>query len=150
MSTRYPQLLAGIATALGAINPARMVTRTWQDFGYRPAADLARGVWVVRPADIGPYDYETSDNQTATDSLRATQISPLQVTILGQLQLAQGATGEDVDAAEFGLIHELEQLADAAMAIPGLEGLRLQRVQMSQQIECPYAWVMSTWTISPY
>lgn len=148
MSSRYQAMLAAVMAQLAVINPARVVTRTWADFDQRPPEDLQAGVWIVRPARVGPYNYETSDNGTATDSLRATQLAPMQITILGQRVLGATANGEDVDAAEFELIDELEQLADAAMEIDGLERLVLQDVQMSQQIECPYCWVHSTWNVS--
>ncbi len=149
MSTRYAPMLADVIELLETINPARKVTRNWKDFAQQPKADIKAGIWIVRPAGVGPYPYETSDNGGATDSLRATQHAPLRITILGQRLLDTGADGEDVDAAEFEMVHELEQLADAAIDTAGLEALKLVgEVQMSQQIECPYAWVLSTWEVS--
>lgn len=148
MSTRYVPMLADVAALLATINPQRVLTRNWKDFANQKQADLKLGIWIVRPAGIGPYPYETSDNGGATDSLRATQCAPLHLTLLCQQELPTAATGADVDAAEFQMIHELEQLADAAMDTAGLEALQLLDVKMSQQIECPYAWVHSTWKVS--
>lgn len=149
MSTRYAPMLADVMALLAGISPARKVTRNWKDFAKQPQAELQAGIWIVRPAGTGPYPYETSDNGGATDGLRATQHAPLRITILGQQVLPANADGAAVDAAEFQMIHELEQLADAAIDTDGLEALRLVGdVQMSQQIECPYAWVHSTWEVS--
>lgn len=147
MSTRYPPMLASIATLLGSLAPGRLVTREWRDFANQPRPALQGGIWIVRPAGVGPYPYETSDNGGATDSLRATQHAALHLTLLCQQELVSAATGADVDAAEFQMIHELEQLADAAMDTDGLESLQLLDVKMSQQIECPFAWVHSTWKV---
>lgn len=147
MSTRYLPILAEVVTQLQTISPARLVTRNWADFAQRPPADLARGIWIVRSGRIGPYPYEVSDNGGATDGLRATENARMQLTIVGQIELPPGAEGTDVDAAEFQMIHELEQLADAAIETDVLCALLLKDVQMSQQIETPYAWVSSTWEV---
>lgn len=145
MSTRYSAMLAAMAAALATINPDRVVTRRWRDFDHQTESDLRKGIFIVRPASIGPYPYETSDNGGATDDLRATQHGRVQLTIVGQIYLGEQANGEDVDAAEFALIHELETLADQLMEDDKLVAVVLKTVQMSQQIECPYAWVHTTW-----
>lgn len=147
MSERYVPLLDAIAERLREINPARVVTRNWKPFQNRRREDLVAGVWTVRTSGITRYPYEVSDGQFDTDSLRATENGRMRIVIVGQLQLANAATGEDIDAAEFGLIHELEQLADAAIETEGLEALLLKDVAMSQQVEAPFAWVFSTWEV---
>jgi hypothetical protein len=147
MSTRYLPLLAAITTRLQQINPARQVTRSFRDFADRTPADLHAGIWTVQPSGVVAYPYEVSDGQFDSDSLRATEHGRLRLTVVGQLLLPQSATGEDVDAAEFGLIHELEQLADAAIDDAQTMSLLLKSVQMSEQAECPYAWVLSTWEV---
>ena len=147
MSTRYLPLLNAIRGALAQINDQRVVTRNWDDFANRPQPELQKGVWIIRPGGITSYPYEVSDNQFDSDSLRATEHGRLRVTVIGQQQLAPNCTGEDVDEAEFQMIHELEQLADDAMQIDGLQTLLLKSVRMSEQVEKPMAWVASTWEV---
>lgn len=147
MSERYIPLLDGIKAQLQAIAPGRVVTRNWKPFQNCAQADLARGIWTIRTSGIPRYPYEASDGQFATDSLRATENGRMRIVIVGQLQLPPGATGEAIDAAEFELINELEQLADRAIETDGLEALLLKDVAMSQQVEAPFAWVYSTWEV---
>lgn len=149
MSTRYKPLLAAIVTALQAVNPARRVTRSYDDFANRPEADLVAGVWTVQPGGITRYPYEVSDGGFAADGLRATEHGRLLVRITGQLLLPGDCTGLAVDDAEFGLVHELEQLADAAIEHELLGTLQINDVRMSAQVEKPYAWVDSTWEVFP-
>jgi len=147
MSTRYLPILQAITERLGEINPDRLVTREWKDFALRQDPDLRRGVWMVLFGGITRYPYETSDNGMDTDVLRASENGRVRISIVGQVLLDAGATGLDVEEAEFVLIHELEQLADEAMATEPLQALVLQSVVNSQQIETPYAWVVSTWEV---
>lgn len=147
MSTRYLPLLAAVSARLQLINPDRQVTRSFLDFAERKPVDLRAGIWTVQPSGIVAYPYEVSDGQFDSDSLRATEHGRLRLTVVGQLLLPTGATGQDVDAAEFGLIHELEQLADAAIDDAQTMSLLLKSAQMSEQAECPYAWVLSTWEL---
>lgn len=149
MSTRYKPLLAAIVTALQAVNPARLVTRSYADFANRDQALLLAGLWTVQPGGITGYPYEVSDGGFATDSLRASEHGRLLVRITGQLLLPGEPTGLQIDDAEFDLVHELERLADAAIEHPLLAALQLNDVRMSAQIENPYAWVDSTWDVFP-
>lgn len=150
MSTRYMPLLAAVVTRLQAINAARVVTRTWEDFVNRDESELLAGVWMVLSSGIGRYPYEVSDGQFATDGLRATENGRLSVTVVGQLLLPDpNVSGEAIDAAEFDLIAELEQLADDAIETVDLVALKLNRVQMSQQVDRPLAWVFSEWEVFP-
>lgn len=143
--SRYVATLTAMVEQLREINPDRVVDRSWEDFAERSQDDMRRGVWMVLPAGIPSYPYEVSDGQFDSDSLRATQHGRQAITVVGQILLPEPATGEDVDLAEFELIHELEQLADAVMTDERTQTLLLRDVQQSQQAERPYAWVVSTW-----
>lgn len=147
MSVRYIPLLDAIKTRLQEIAPDRVVTRNWKPFQNHKQEELINGIWTVRTSGIPRYPYEASDGQLATDSLRATENGRLRVVIVCQMQLPNDSTGEQIDAAEFQMIHELEQLADMAIETEGLEALLLKDVAMSQQVEAPYAWVFSTWEV---
>lgn len=147
MSTRYKPLLDKVVERLAAINPGRVVTRNWDDFANRPEPEMKLGVWMVRSGGIARYPYEVSDGQFDSDSLRATEHGRLRISIVCQQLLDIQCTGEQVDDAEFVMIRELEQLADDAIEIEELMALKLDSVSMSQQIEKPYAWVVSTWEV---
>lgn len=147
MSTRYELLLQAVKTALAARAPGRVVTRAYESFENRAAADLDQGIYSILPGPIGPYPYEVSDHQGGTDSLRATQCARMRISIVGQLRLAESATGEDVDAAEFAMLAELEQLADDAIETDTLMALKLVSARPSQQAEKPYAWIHTEWEV---
>lgn len=147
MSTRYLPILQAITARLQAINGGRLVSREWKDFGQRQDVDMRRGVYMVLFGGITSYPYEASDSQFDTDSLRATENGRIRLTIVGQQLLGPDASGVDVEEAEFVMVHELEQLADDAMETEPLQALLLKSVHTSQQIETPYAWVVSTWEV---
>ncbi len=146
---RYADQLAAVVDRLNTINPDRVVTRHWTDFANQKQPDLQKGVWLLRPAGVARYPYEVSDNQDPSSSLRATEHGHFRFVLVGRLLLPVDCTGQDVDDAEFELISELEQLADEAMDTEGLQALLLKEVRQSQQVELPYAWVMSTWEVIP-
>lgn len=143
--SRIGDLLDLLAAAFADAAPGRVITRNWIDFAQQPAEDLERGIWIVRWSGMGPLSYETSDNNGVTDGMRATQVAPLEFTVLCQRELHAEATGEDVDAAELEMLDELDAVASAVIDMPGGETLQLVNVVPSQQIECPFAWVLSTW-----
>lgn len=154
MSTRYLPILDEIQARLEAINPQRLVTRNWADFANRPEDVMRQGVWIIRFDGIASYPYEVSDGGFATDSLRPTEHGRMRIVVIGQILLPMNAdgsnpSGEQIDAAEFDLIHELEQLADDAIETDLLIALKLESVITSQQAESPYAWVFSTWETLP-
>lgn len=154
MSTRYLPILDAIAAALLAINPQRVVTRHWRDFADQPEELMRKGVWIARCEGVSGYSYEASDGNFATDGLRATEHGRMAIILIGQLLLPLNAdgsnpTGAQIDAAEFALVHELEQLADDAIETDTLMALKLCDVRLSQQADSPYAWVFSTWETFP-
>lgn len=150
MSTRYLPMLEEIKAQLAAINPARVVTRSYRDFKNRQQEDLLAGVWMVVSAGVRSYPYEVSDGQFDSDSLRATEHGRLVVRITGQLLLADpDSDGEAIDAAEFQLLHEVEQLADAVIEIPDLMALVLKNARTSQQVDAPLAWLDTEWEVFP-
>lgn len=149
MSERYGPLLEAVKTAMGAINVDRVVTREWKRLQDYPQSDLERGIWTIRFAGVDRYPYEASDSQLDTDDARATANGRVRLTIIGQLKLAEDASGLDIEAAELALIHELEQLADEAIETDELMALLIKDATTSQQVEAPYAWVYSTWEVFP-
>lgn len=150
MSTRYLPMLEAIKAQLEAINPARIVTRSYKDFRNRPQEDLLAGVWMVISSGVRSYPYEVSDNQVDSDTLRATEHGRLVVRITGQLLLPDpDSDGAAIEAADFALLHEVEQLADAAIEVPDLMALVLKSARTSQQVDAPLAWLDTEWEVFP-
>ncbi len=149
MTSRYVTLLEAMNAALAALAPARIVTRDYLPFNLRAQPDLELGIYTILPGPIGPYPYEVSDNQGATDSLRATQCARQRIVVIGQLLLPESATGVDVDNAEFEMLAELEGLADDAIETDTLIALKLLSARPSGQVERPYAWIHTEWEVFP-
>lgn len=145
MSSNYVAAVARIKQLLTARVPARVVTRTYQELGLRDAADLEKGIYTILCRGIEGYHYEVSDHWD--DSTPQTELGDFVFTIVGQMKLDEDAEGEDVDAAEFAMLAELESFADSGIADETLKDLLLRRAVMSQQQERPYAWVFTEWRL---
>jgi hypothetical protein len=149
MSAPYAAALARVATLLAAHAPSRVITRTARDFAAQPDDALAAGIYTLLPRGVEGYDYEASD--PLTDPLdgdpEQTALGAFVFVITGQMKLAEDAGGEDIDAAEFAMLAELERFADAGIADETLKDLLLRRSVMSQQQEAPYAWVFTEWRL---
>lgn len=148
--SRYLPLLDTLKARLAEIAPNRLVTRKYDDFANREqSSEMAGGVYQILAGGVRSYDYETSDQQDASSSLRATAASRFRFVVIGQQWLGDHADGEAVEAAEFQMVAELEQLADEALELDGLHGLLLKRCDTSTQRETPFAWVVSEWEVFP-
>lgn len=149
MSTRYLLLLETIKGRLAALVPDRVVTREFKDHADRSRAELAAGIYTIQAGPIGPYPYEASDDQAMDSELRATECARMRLTIIGQRQLPVNCSGEDVDAAEFEMLAELERLADEALGDEVTASLLLLSALPSRQAEKPYAWIHTEWEVFP-
>lgn len=147
MSSNYRAAVQAIVASLTAAQPLRVVTRRYQDFAARSAADLARGIYTVLSGGVEGYNYEASDHWGGLDGPQQTELGTFTLTITGQIRLPENATGDQVEDAEFDMIAELERFADAGIEDDALKDLLLRRTVMSQQLECPFAWVFTEWRL---
>lgn len=147
MSGSYRAAMARIADQLAIACPARLVTRSYLEFGDRKATDLQRGVYCVLSSGVASYDYEASDHWGALDGPLQTELGTFEFTVVGQMKLPDKSLGEAIEDAEFAMLAELEAFADRGIADDTLKDLRLMRSTLSQQLEAPFAWVHTSWRL---
>lgn len=136
MTIPYATRLERIAQQLQAINPARVVTRTYQDFAWRKQEDLEAGIFVIVSGGTTEY----ADIEPPGDFGRQ------QVLILFQGKVPEDADGPTLEAMEFAAMNELEQLA--ADHDPEITPeLILRSAVTSRQLEHPKCWVRSVWEL---
>lgn len=111
-------ILTAIQTALAAAAPARTVTRSLKDFGDRAAAELQAGVLTL--LSRGARNEETLD-----------------LLLVGQIELAESATGEEIEEAELSLLDDVRRFAARVEGVI----VTIRSYQLSQQLERPYGWI---------
>lgn len=146
-AANYPAMLDAVRDALIEAAPGRVITRTYRDFADRDADDLRTGIYTIVSTGVREYPYERADFSGGVGGARQTDLGVFTFTVIGQFQLAEDATGEEVEAAEFELLAELEAVADAAIASEELVDLRIERAGFSGQLDAPFGWVATDWTI---
>lgn len=146
-AANYAAILDAVKDALLLAAPGRVVTRRYQDFAHRPREELEAGVFTIVSTGITEYPYERADFDDSEGGARQTDLGVFAFTIVGQIQLAEDATGEDIEAAEFQLLQELETVADQAIASEELVDLRILKAGFSGQLDAPFGWIATDWTI---
>lgn len=134
MNPQTPEsvILATFKAALAAAYPARVVTRSLLDFARRPKAELQAGVYtIVTTGQPGEDIYEQK----------------LKFVVVGQLQLAERAPGEEIEEAELVMAREVKTLVQRQMRGPLM---RITGVDHSAQVEAPYGWVSLSIECGPY
>jgi hypothetical protein len=119
-----------IVSSFAAANPARVVTREYKDRNLLSAPDLAAGTYAV--LSRGERGYENLPQRKAMDGTQ-------DILVAGQFQLAETATGTDIEDAEFTMVEEWKTFVRALPA--GMCRLEMIRWAQSQQIEHPNGWV---------
>ncbi|HYC64945.1 MAG TPA: hypothetical protein VEC14_09455 [Reyranellaceae bacterium] len=120
-----------LKSRLQSVAPTRIVTRSYRDFADRPKLELEAGVFTV--LSRGESDYH---------DLHPAEFGTHRMLVIGQILLAEGATGEAVEQAEFALVDEIKAVTTAALP-PELDGLTLLRFSQSGQLEAPYGWIVA-------
>lgn len=119
-----------IKTELGNKYPLRMVTRAFADFAYRTEAELTAGLYTIVSANEGGYK-----NYSGREGMDGRQ----QLRIYFQQELAEDATGDQIEEAEFSAIDEIKAFLRDRPAT--LAQLFLIGFVQSEQLDAPYAWV---------
>lgn len=119
-----------IVAAFAAANPTRKVTREYKDRNLLPAADLAAGTYAVMSR--GERGFENLPQRKAMDGTQ-------DILVAGQFQVAESATGKDIEDAEFAMVEEWKTFVRALPA--GMCRLEMTRFAQSAQMEHPYGWV---------
>ncbi len=147
MSSDYAGAMARIKELLIEQFPERAITRTYKTIQDRSEKELKSGVYTLLSRGIEGYNYEASDHAGGIDAPSQTELGSFEFVITGQMKLKEKCNGEDVDAAEFAMIKDLETFADQGIDDDELKDLLLVRSVMSQQMESPYAWVYTEWRL---
>lgn len=141
------EVKAYLAAQLAAAFPARGVTRTFMPHAVRSDDELAPGLFTVIGTGVASYPYEHSDYGPGIDAPRQTELGDMRLIITGQIKLAEGASGQDVEDAEDEMLADLEAFANAAIADNQLVTLRLLSARQSGQIDAPYGWIHTEWEL---
>lgn len=136
ITTVYAAMLATMAAAA----PSRVVTDRFLTFDMRADVDLLAGVITILFAGVPAYDAEHSGSLDGID-YDQTGFAQLEFTVVGQMRVAENATGTQVAAAEIALLGDIEKLANQALSNDDLVQLRIVSASCSQQMESPYLWV---------
>lgn len=152
----YADLLGVVGETLVAINPARVVTRTFRDFASRDElTELTPGIFTITFAGVRAYPADRCDQHDG-DGPGATALPVFRFRITGQqfIPLPDADDGAALEAAEFSMLQDIERLADRLMSdhtldhFEVLSRLTLQSVQTSEQLEAPYVWIAALFEAS--
>ena len=122
--------MALIAAELAAKYPARKVRRAFVDFAELGDTELAAGVYTLLSA--GEEDFTNIAGYVAQDGAQS-------IMLLGQVKLADDASGEAVEEAELTLVDEVKAFCREIPATLCL--LSLLKWRQSMQVERPYGWI---------
>lgn len=134
MNPQTPEdvILGSFKDALANAYPARIVTRSLKDFADRKQQDLHAGVFTV-----------LANGQPQGDIYE--QI--LKFIVVGQIELNEKATGEEVERAELLMSREVKNLIQRRRTGPDM---RVKGIDQSSQLEVPYGWVSLSIEAGPY
>lgn len=125
-------VMAALKSAMQTAMPARVVTRSYKDFGLRSDTDLRSGIWTL--LSTGEKDY-------ANYLGREAQLGTLTVAALGQVRVDDNSDEEEIEAAEFAMVEELKAFVRGELAATIDGGALMKGFRQSGQMEHPYGWV---------
>ncbi len=123
-------IIGSMGTALLAAAPGRMVTRAFKDFADRQKSELTAGLYTL----ISRGQDDTTD-----------YAEYLKVLLVGQIQLAEDATPDQIEEAELAMVDEVRRFARGCQGA----AVRVSGWQQSMQLEAPYGWVSFELRVGP-
>lgn len=144
----YSTLMTTIEAALRSVAaPGRVIDRTYRPFDDRKEADLEKGVFTLLAGGVTRYPGDWCDSDFAAyGEPTATALPVFRFRVLGQGYCGESATGPQIEAFEFGLIADMEALANELVKNEALAGhielvrVVLKGIDQSNQLERPYCW----------
>ncbi|WP_025918207.1 hypothetical protein [Herminiimonas sp. CN] len=130
--TPESKILGTFKTALAAAYPLRIVTRSLKDYADRPPAELKAGVFTI--VTVGQTGADVFDQM-------------LKFMVVGQVQLHEKATGEEIEEIELIMAREIKNLIQRQLYGPLM---RITGIDHSAQLETPYGWVSVAVECGPY
>jgi hypothetical protein len=129
MSVRLGLIMEHVASGLAAAAPRRIVTRSLPDNQGHSLDALRAGVYTVISAGIGGYNDHAGTPRRVGEHV---------ILVIGQWQLAESATGQEIEDAEFVMMEELKEFMTTYDPPVGGK-LKLDSVQQSGQLYRPLA-----------
>jgi len=120
-----------ISAALKQASPQRVVTRDLKDFSDHDAQDIQKGVFTL-----------INQNVHADEN----DIEYLDLLLVGQIELAEGALPSAIEEAELTMIDEVRHFCQ------GLYGTQIVRgkFRQSAQLDAPYGFISGTLRVGPF
>lgn len=119
-----------VKTTLAGRVPARTVTRSLLDFSGRTHTELQAGVYSI--VSEGEGGYANLNGREAMDGKH-------RMLLVGQFVLAETATKEQIEDAEFAMVEEVKGFVRDLPA--ALCSLVMKGFTQSRQMEHPYGWI---------
>lgn len=119
-----------IKTTLAAKYPARVVTRSLLDFQFRKREELMAGVYSI--VSEGEGNYANFNGREAMDGKHG-------ILLVGQFELPETATNEQIEDAEFVMADEIKEFVRDLPS--GLCSLVMKGFRQSRQVDHPYGWI---------
>jgi hypothetical protein len=121
--TPESKILQTFKDSLTRAYPHRVATRVLKDFADRETAQLKKGVFsVIAKEQTGGDVYE----------------SMLSFLVVGQCQLNEKASGEEIEEFELLMAREIKNLVQRQTQGPVI---RIINIAHSNQVEAPYGWI---------
>lgn len=151
----YNTLMTTIEAALTAVAaPGRIIDRTYRSFDDRKETDLEKGIFTLLAGGVVRYPGDWCDSDIAAiGSPTSTALPVFRFRVLGQGYCGEQAEGPDIEAFEFGLIADLEALANELVKNDTLAGhielvrVVLKGIDQSNQLERPYCWAAALYEL---
>lgn len=130
--TPESKILQTFKDSLARAYPHRVATRVLKDFADRETAQLKKGVFsVIAKEQTGGDVYE----------------SMLSFLVVGQCQLNEKSSGEDIEEFELTMAREIKNLVQRQTQGPVI---RITNIAHSNQVEAPYGWISAQLECGPY
>lgn len=130
-------VLDSVKGQLSLFAPNRFVTRDFIEFEHHSDKKRRNGVFTILMGGESGY---------ANYRGREAELGKTNVSIIGQFELIDGSGGLLVENEEHRMVNEFKNFAQSQLPSP-IDGLLLLNVKYSMQVDRPYGWVISTWTI---
>lgn len=124
-------IVGAMLASLAAGFPARRTDDSVIDFADRSESDLVAGVYtLISDGQPGPIEAE---------------VEYINVMLVGQVMVAESASGGDIQEAENLMIDELKTFRRAATV-----KIDISSIQQSRQLELPYGWIRASLRVGPF
>lgn len=130
----YIDLLLASLAAFATDRDVSRDFKTLAQLDSEPGGNLANGRFTLVSDNLG----ET--NNISGDAVRG---GTWTIAVVGQIKLAENATGSQVEDAEFAMFNQLVNWLNSPID-DEINCLEIKRMTQSKQLETPYGWIAVT------